>query len=71
MPRQLEALDRGNFCAVDFQDREILIQIIANVEIYSVGCESRAFGQAADFHIVDLCHFLSAMRSTEILPLRL
>ena len=29
MPRQLEALDQGDFCPVDFQDREILIQIIA------------------------------------------
>src|SRR5690242_5613837 len=59
MTRQLEALDGGDFCPVDFQDRDILIEIVTDEEIFSVGRERRALRQAADFDIADLGDILT------------
>ena len=59
MAGQLEAFHRGDFCPVHFQDREILIKVITDIEIFSVRRESRTFGQAADLDIADFGHLLA------------
>ena len=72
MAGQLEPLSRvGDLGAVDFQDREILIEVIADKQIFSVGRECRSLRQTAQLDIAYLGDFLAVDRSTATLPLRL
>jgi len=55
MAGQLEPFSGvGDLGAVDFQDREILIEVIADKQIFSVGRECRPLRQTAQLDITYL-----------------
>ncbi len=72
MAGQLEPLSGvGDLGAVDFQDREILIEVIADKQIFSVGRECRSLRETAQLDITYLGDFLAVDTSTAAVPLRL
>src|SRR5262249_58251433 len=57
---QLEALAGiGDLGAVDLQDRKILIEVIADQQIFPVGRERRPFRQSAQLDLADLADLLA------------
>jgi hypothetical protein len=69
MPGQREALARVDEpVALDAQDRHVLVDVVADVEIAPVVAEDGAFGQAADLDFVRLVTFLPSIFSATTLP---
>src|SRR6202142_2322791 len=60
MSGHLEALAGiGDLGAADFQDREILVDVVSGQQVFAVGREYERLRQAADLDIPDLGHLLA------------
>src|SRR5258706_9551960 len=60
MARKLERLAGvGDHRPVHLEDRNVVVHVVADVEILAVGAEDDSFGQAAHFHLADFGDLLA------------